>query len=77
MTEAAKLITMARYLARQAIKDHLRDCGIRSLTLEASEINKMTDAYLMARRAELIEEAKAILSRQVKGPCNVQAAMRG
>jgi hypothetical protein len=39
MTEAAKLITMARYLARKAIKDHLRDCGIKPQMIEASEIN--------------------------------------
>jgi hypothetical protein len=60
MTEAAKLITMARYLARKRVKEHLQACGIK---LEASEINRAADAYLEFRRAELIAEAKAILSR--------------
>jgi hypothetical protein len=63
MTDAAKLITMARYLARRAVREHLQACGIKPQTIEASEITKATDAYLMARRAELIAEAKAILCR--------------
>jgi hypothetical protein len=60
MTEAAKLITMARYLARKAVKEHLQACGIR---LEPSELRRATDAYLEMRRTELIAEAKAILCR--------------
>jgi hypothetical protein len=63
MTEAAKLISMARYLARNAVKERLRDCGIRPIEVEPSEIRKATDIYLMVRRVELIEKAKAILSR--------------
>jgi hypothetical protein len=63
MTEAAKLISMARYLARNAVKERLRDCGIRPLEVEPSEIRRATDIYRMVRKAELIAEAKAILSR--------------
>jgi hypothetical protein len=54
---------MARYLARNAVKERLRDCGIRPIEVEPSEIRKATDIYLMVRRVELIEKAKAILSR--------------
>ncbi len=61
MTEAAKLITMARYLARKRIKEHLQACGIK---LQPAEINRAADAYLEFRKAELIEKAKAILSRR-------------
>ncbi len=61
MTEGAKLITMARYLARRAVKEHLQANGIRPLEIEPSEINKATDAYLQVRKAELIAEAKPIL----------------
>jgi N-dimethylarginine dimethylaminohydrolase len=43
MTEAAKLISMARYLARNAVKERLRDCGIRPIEVEPSEIRKATD----------------------------------
>jgi hypothetical protein len=50
-------------LARRAVREHLQACGIKPQTIEASEITKATDAYLMARRAELIAEAKAILFR--------------
>jgi hypothetical protein len=63
MTEAAKLITMARYLARKRIKERLRDCGMRPQMFEALELRKVTDAYLEARKAEFIAEAKAILHR--------------
>jgi hypothetical protein len=63
MTEAEKLMTMARYLARKAVIDRLRDRGIKPQMIEASELNRATDIYLMVRRAELIAEAKAILSR--------------
>jgi hypothetical protein len=52
MTEAAKLITMARYLARKRIKEHLQACGIRPQIFEASEITKAADALLEVRKAE-------------------------
>ena len=60
MTEAAKLITLARYLARKRVKEHLQACGIK---LEPAELNRAVDAYLELRRTELIAEAKAILHR--------------
>jgi hypothetical protein len=63
MNEAGRLITMAKYLARQAVKQHLQDRGIKPLTVEHSEINRAMDAYLLARKAELIAEAKRILTR--------------
>ena len=63
MTTEARLITMARYLARKAIRDHLRANGIRTLELEPAELRRATDIYLEVRRAELIVEARAILCR--------------
>jgi hypothetical protein len=61
--EAARLITLARYLARRAVKERLQACGIKLQMIEASEISKATDAYLRVRKAELIAEAKLRLSR--------------
>jgi N-dimethylarginine dimethylaminohydrolase len=61
MTDAAKLITMARYLARKRIKEHLQARGIRPLEFEPAEITKATDALLECRRAELIREGKVRL----------------
>jgi hypothetical protein len=63
MTSEAKVMTMALCLARQAVKERLRDCGIRTIEVEPSELRKATDVYLEVRRAELIEEAKAMLCR--------------
>jgi uncharacterized protein (DUF934 family) len=59
MTEAAKLITLAKWLARKRVKERLQACGIK---LEPAD-NRAADAYLELRRTELIAEAKAILSR--------------
>jgi hypothetical protein len=61
MTEAAKLMTMARYLARKAIKAHLQANGMRPLMFEPAELTKAADALLEVRKAELVAEAKAIL----------------
>ncbi len=63
MTDAAKLMAMARYLARKAVKERLWAKGIRTLEVDPSEINRATDIYLMVHKVELIAEAKAILSR--------------
>jgi hypothetical protein len=60
MTDVAKLMTLAKWLARKRVKERLQACGIR---LEPSELRRATDAYLEMRRAELIAEAKAILHR--------------
>jgi hypothetical protein len=59
MTDAAKLITLARYLARKRIKEHLQARGIRPQIFEASEITKAANALLEVRKAELVAEAKA------------------
>jgi hypothetical protein len=61
MTEAAKLMTMARYLARKGIKAHLQANGMRPLMFEPAELTKAADALLEVRKAELVAEAKAIL----------------
>jgi hypothetical protein len=66
MTEVAKLITLARYLARRKLKEALQANGIRPQTLEPSEMNRAIDALLIARRAELIAEAKAVLCKSYK-----------
>jgi hypothetical protein len=63
MTEQAKLITLAKWLARKRVKEHLQANGIRPLEFEPSEINRAVDALLEVRKAELIAEAKAILCR--------------
>ena len=59
----AQLMTMARYIARRKLKEHLQRNGIRPQTLEPQEINRLVDALLMARRAELIAEARALFCR--------------
>jgi hypothetical protein len=58
MADAAKLMTMARYIARKRVKEHLQARGIKPQVIEPSEINKAADAYLQVRGAELIAEAK-------------------
>jgi len=63
MTEAAKLATLAHYLARKAVKEQLRARGFRPESFEPSVISVATRAYLQAHLVELIAEAKAILSR--------------
>jgi hypothetical protein len=60
MTEAAKLITLAKWLTCKRVKERLQACGIK---LEPAELNRAADAYLELRKAELIAEAKAMLSR--------------
>jgi hypothetical protein len=62
MTEAARLIVMARWLARKAIKDRLQARGIRPMMFETAEITKAADALLEVRKGELIAEAKLWLS---------------
>jgi hypothetical protein len=55
-----RVMTMARYLARNRVKDELRARGLR-LDHFPCDIQRMAQAYLACRGAELIEEAKAIL----------------
>jgi hypothetical protein len=59
----AQVMTLARFLARKSVKEHLQACGIKLHMIEASEISKATDAYLQVRKAEFIAEAKLILHR--------------
>jgi hypothetical protein len=63
MTDAAKLIALAHYLARKAVKEQLRARGFRPESFEPSVTSVATRAYLQAHLAELIAEAKAILCR--------------
>jgi hypothetical protein len=60
-SDAAKIMTMARYVARRTVKNHLLAKGIKPQTLEPMELNKLIDALLIAKRTELIAEAKARL----------------
>ena len=62
MNEAAKLMTMAHYIARRKVKQHLRDHGLRTLDFEASELAIASRAYLQAHLAELLAEAKGRLT---------------
>jgi hypothetical protein len=52
------LITMARWLARKAIKAELRAAGIRPEHVEVRELHLAANAYFKAYRTELIEEAR-------------------
>ena len=53
---------MARYIARRKLKETLQRNGVRPQSLQPQEMNRAVDALLMAKRAELIAEAKARLS---------------
>jgi NAD(P)-dependent dehydrogenase (short-subunit alcohol dehydrogenase family) len=59
----SKLITMARYLARKAVKDGLRANGLRPEYVEPATISRAAGAYLRVSKEELIEQAKAILTQ--------------
>ena len=53
--------TVARYLARKRVKDHLRASGIRIWDIEPADLNRAANAYLEVRRTALMAEAKAAL----------------
>jgi hypothetical protein len=57
----AMMTTMARYLARKAVKEHLRANGVRIWDIEAAELTKAANAYLEVRRVELMAEAEIAL----------------
>jgi hypothetical protein len=62
MTDTAmqpQVITLARWLAKKAIKAELRATGCRPEYAEASEIAKAANVYFAEHRNELIAEAKA------------------
>jgi hypothetical protein len=63
MNRTAALITLAQCIARRAVKNRLRACGIKPATLLPRDIDKAAAELLKARRAELFAEARAILSR--------------
>jgi hypothetical protein len=56
------VMTMARYIARKRVKDELRARGLRLQHFPA-DIQRAAQAYLEVRKAELIAEAKAILTQ--------------
>jgi hypothetical protein len=51
------LLTLARQSARNTVKKHLRDQGLKPQYMRASEINRAADLYLKANARELLEEA--------------------
>jgi hypothetical protein len=53
--------TMARYLARKRVKEHLRASGVRIWDIEPADLNRAANAYLEVRRVEFVEEAKSAL----------------
>jgi hypothetical protein len=57
----AKLITMASYLARKAVKDELRANGIGPEYIASAAISRAAGAYLPVSKEELIAKAKVIL----------------
>ena len=63
MTEAAKLITLARFIARRKVKEAMRANGIKPLEMEPSEINRAANVLLEYCRMELLAEARTMLSR--------------
>jgi hypothetical protein len=63
MIEAAKLMTLARYLARKRVKEHLQAKGFRIQNFEPLAISVATKAYLDRHLGELIAEAKLRLCK--------------
>jgi hypothetical protein len=51
------LITIARYLAKRAVKTEWKAQGRKVQYIEAREITKASDLYLLRHKAELIKEA--------------------
>jgi hypothetical protein len=51
-------MTMARFLAKKAVKEEWRRQKINWVWVEPAELRRAADAYLEAHRAELVEKAK-------------------
>ena len=51
------LITLARQSERNAVKQQLRDQGLRPQYMRASEINRAADLYFKQHARELLEVA--------------------
>jgi hypothetical protein len=52
------LITIARYLAKRAVKTEWRAQGRKVQYIEAREITKASDIYLLRHKLELLREAR-------------------
>jgi hypothetical protein len=63
MNPAPYEMTMARWLAKRAVRAQWAKAGIKVHYVEASELRKAADAYLSEHRSELIGEAKAWLCK--------------
>jgi len=50
-------IILARLAAKEAVKQHLRDQGLKPQYIRIAEINRAADIYLKANARELLEEA--------------------
>jgi hypothetical protein len=57
-----QVMTLARWLARKAIKEHWRRQGVRWQYMDAKDIAKAAGAYLNEHRAELVDRARAQIS---------------
>jgi len=68
ITQERELATMARYLARKAIKEQLRRAGVGMLDVEPADITKAADDLLRTNGAELVERARAMLKMK-DGAC--------
>jgi hypothetical protein len=73
------LITIARYLAKQAVKAEWRAQGRKVQYIEAREITKASNIYLLRHNAELMKQAWAhpvvIRYRQQQGQRLAQRAV--
>jgi hypothetical protein len=55
---APEVITLARWLARKAIKTELKAAGLRPEYIEVREISAAANVYFMEHREKLIAEAR-------------------
>jgi hypothetical protein len=57
------LETLARWLAKKAVKQELKAMGRRPLLIDPVELQKATNLYLVENRGRLREEARLILNQ--------------
>jgi hypothetical protein len=73
------LLTIARYLAKRAVKDEWRAQGRKVQYIEAREITKASDIYFLRHRTELLKQAWAhpvvVRHRQQQGQRLAQRAV--
>jgi len=60
---SAHVFTLARWLARKAVKAEWRDQGLRLQSIEPGELNSAAAAYLEEHRGDLFAQARAYLER--------------